>query len=96
MAETASPTRFPIEAIAVTPGPGLKAPHSFSFSQDDQQVTYLLAAGEQAIQQLYALNTTTGESSVLVAPPAPAPACHWPDPVQPRQTRRATAHSGGR
>jgi dipeptidyl-peptidase-4 len=69
MADTVPSAKFPIEAIAVTPGPGLKAPHDFSFSQDDRQVTYLLAAGENAIQQLYALDTTTGESAVLVAPP---------------------------
>ncbi len=69
MADIVSSARFPIEAIAVTPGPGLKAPHDFSFNQDDRQVTYLLAAGEQAIQQLYALDTETGQSSVLVAPP---------------------------
>ncbi len=61
--------RFPIEAIAATPAPGLKAPHDFSFSQDDRQVTYLLAEGDQAIQQLYALDTATGASAVLVAPP---------------------------
>ncbi|HEY7350566.1 MAG TPA: DPP IV N-terminal domain-containing protein [Ktedonobacterales bacterium] len=69
MAETISPARFPIEAIAVVPAPGLKVPNHFSFSQDDRQATYFLAAGEQAIQQLYALDTATGESSVLVAPP---------------------------
>ena len=69
MTDPHSSARFPIEAIAVTPGPGLKVPHGFSFSQDDRYVTYLLAAGESAAQQLYALDTTTGESSVLVAPP---------------------------
>lgn len=69
MADTPPSARFPIEEIAVTPGPGLRVPNSFSFSQDDRQVTYLLAAGENAAQQLYALDTTTGQSSVLVAPP---------------------------
>ncbi len=69
MADTTSRARFPIEEIAVTPAPGLKVPHSFSFSQDDRQVTYLLAAGENAVQQLYALDTAAGQSSVLVAPP---------------------------
>src|SRR5579863_9931792 len=69
MADTISSPRFPIEAVAETPGPGLKAPHSFSFSQDDRLVTYLMAAGEHGIQQLYALDPATGKSSVLVAPP---------------------------
>jgi dipeptidyl-peptidase-4 len=69
MADNVSSARFPIEAIAAAPGPGLKAPHDFSFSQDNRQVTYLLAAGEPVIQQLYALDTETGQSALLVAPP---------------------------
>jgi dipeptidyl-peptidase-4 len=69
MTDPRSSAKFPIEAIAVTPGPGLKVPRSFSFSQDDRYVTYLMAAGESAAQQLYAMDTTTGESRVLVAPP---------------------------
>jgi dipeptidyl-peptidase-4 len=69
MAETHSSAKFSIEDIAATPGPGQKVPHGFSFSQDDRQVTYLLAAGEDAIQQLYALDVETGASTVLVAPP---------------------------
>jgi dipeptidyl-peptidase-4 len=69
MADTTPPSRIPIEEVAVTPAPGLKLPNSFSFSQDDSHVTYLMAAGEQGIQSLYALDTTSGASSVLVAPP---------------------------
>ncbi len=69
MAETHPPARFSIEDVATVPGPGQKVPHSFSFSQDDRQVTYLLAAGEGGIQQLYALDVATGASTVLVAPP---------------------------
>src|SRR5690242_20257415 len=68
MAETQSSAKFSIEDIATVPGPGQKMPHGFSFSQDDRQVTYLLA-GENAIQQLYALDVATSISSVLVAPP---------------------------
>ena len=63
------PRAFLSKTIAELPGPGLKAPHSFSFSQDDRQATYLLADDEQGIQQLYALDTATGASTVLVAPP---------------------------
>ncbi|HEU5366955.1 MAG TPA: DPP IV N-terminal domain-containing protein, partial [Ktedonobacterales bacterium] len=69
MTDAPSNARFPIEAIAVTPGPGLKTPGSFSFSQDDRQVMYLLAAGDDGIQQLYALDVETGATTVLVAPP---------------------------
>src|SRR5579859_337491 len=69
MADISMPPRLPIEEVAVTPAPGMKVPQSFSFSQDDTQVTYLLAAGENAAQQLYALDVATGVSSVLVAPP---------------------------
>ncbi len=60
---------FPIEATAVVPAPGLALPNSFQFSQDDRQLTYLFGEGEQAIQQLYALDIASGAISIQVAPP---------------------------
>jgi dipeptidyl-peptidase-4 len=74
MAESTPPTTppvasFPIAAAAIFPPPGMAVPNSFSFSQDDRQLTYLFGPAGDPIQQLYALDTATGQTSVLVAPP---------------------------
>jgi dipeptidyl-peptidase-4 len=61
--------RFPIEAIARVPVPGMALPNTFSFSQDDALLTYLLGSADDPTQQLWALETTTGDASVLVTPP---------------------------
>ncbi|HEX9057157.1 MAG TPA: DPP IV N-terminal domain-containing protein, partial [Ktedonobacterales bacterium] len=60
---------FPIEAIAVVPSPGMAVPNSFTFSHDDTLVTYLFGSGQPPIQQLFALDTTTGALSLLVGAP---------------------------
>ena len=69
MADAQRPVSFPIEEVAATPLPGKVIPTSFTFSQDGTSVFYLFGAGKQPVQQLYALDTVTGATSVLVAPP---------------------------
>ena len=61
--------RFTIEDIAAFPLPGMAIPNSFAFSHDDTRLTYLLGTGQPPIQQLYALDVATGDSSVLASPP---------------------------
>ena len=69
MADTQRRGSFPIEEVAATPLPGRVIPTSFTFSRDGTSVFYLFGAGKQPVQQLYALDTATGTTSVLVAPP---------------------------
>src|SRR5215472_10756130 len=47
----------------------MAVPNSFSFSLDDRQLTYLFGPTTDPIQQLYVLDTATGQTSLLVAPP---------------------------
>jgi dipeptidyl-peptidase-4 len=69
MADVQRPVSFPIEEVAATPLPGKALPTSFSFSQDGTSVFYLYGTGKHPVQQLYALDTATGATSVLVVPP---------------------------
>ncbi|MBZ0276564.1 MAG: S9 family peptidase [Anaerolineae bacterium] len=59
---------FSIEELAVFPLPGMGLPANFVFSRDDSRLMYLYGDGGP-LQQLYALDTKTGEVRVLVAPP---------------------------
>lgn len=69
MTDNAPVGRFPIEETAVTPMPGMAAPNTFSFSQDGAQVAYLAGSAGDPTQRLWALNTVTGERSVLAEAP---------------------------
>ena len=60
---------IPIEALAVFPPPGMKSPNTFTFSQDGRQLMYLFSGDDDNTQLLYALDTETGQSRVLVEPP---------------------------
>ncbi len=64
-----SAATFSIAEAAVVPAPGMAVPNTFSFSKDDRQLTYLFGPASDPVQQLYALDTATGQSSLLVAPP---------------------------
>ena len=65
------PPRIPIEEIAKFPPPGMSVPVSFSFSPDDSLLTYLYGADGSPVRKLYALDTRTGESSVIQAAAEP-------------------------
>ena len=60
---------FAIADIAEFPPPGWALPNNFAFSHDDTVLTYLLGAGKPPVQQLYALDVASGETTLLVAPP---------------------------
>jgi dipeptidyl-peptidase 4 len=60
---------FAIEEIAVVPAPGMGIPSSFAFSHDDRLLTCLFGSGTPPVQQLQALDTSTGATSTLVTPP---------------------------
>ena len=60
---------FPIEEIAVVPGPGTRVPRAFAFSHDDQLLTYLLAEGASPAQALFVLDVQTGAVTRLAEPP---------------------------
>ncbi len=65
---TDSTHRLPLEALAVFPLPGMAAPNSFVFSRDGSYLLFL-AAREGANQQLYALDTASGETRLAASPP---------------------------
>lgn len=70
MTETSTTSApFSIEETAIVPPPGMKIPTSFSFSRDDAEVTYLLGSGDPPVQQLQALSTSNGATSVRATPP---------------------------
>lgn len=61
--------QLPIEALGIFPPPGMTAPNTFTFTLDDSHLLYLAATPDNPIQQLYAMNTTTGEIRIAVTPP---------------------------
>jgi dipeptidyl-peptidase 4 len=59
---------IPVEELATTLLPGMKFPHTFTFSQDDKTLMYLFS-GEGNSQQVYGLDIESGKTEVLIAPP---------------------------
>jgi dipeptidyl-peptidase-4 len=61
-----SPRPVTVEDVATIPAPGLSIPGDFAFSPDDRLLTYLASPDASLSRQLYALDLSTGETSVLV------------------------------
>lgn len=59
-----------LEDVARLPAPGASAPTAIHFSPDGALVTYLLAGAEDLDRRLYALDLATGETRLLIEPPA--------------------------
>lgn len=59
-----------MEDVARLPAPGTSAPASIAFSPDGAVVTYLLAGVEDLDRRLFALDLATGETRLLIEPPA--------------------------
>ena len=59
---------FPLEATGEFPAPGMTAPGSFSFSDDDTHLTYLLGEPADPWQRLWEMETTTGTTRLLLDP----------------------------
>ena len=60
---------IPIEAVAQMPAPGMTAPVDIQFSPDDARVTYLHSPDHSLTRQLFAYDTKSGETRLLVQPP---------------------------
>lgn len=60
-------SRFPIEEVAKFPAPGMTAPVSCAFSNDDRLVTYLHGEDQSPVRQLHALDIETGERRAILA-----------------------------
>jgi dipeptidyl-peptidase 4 len=56
--------------VARLPAPGTSAPTAIHFSPDGAVVTYLLAGAEDLDRRLYALDLATGQTRLLIEPPA--------------------------
>ena len=65
---THSHAAIPIEELGVVPPPGMEIPNTFRFSRDDRLLFYLHNR-DGGGQLLYALDTASGQTRVLVAPP---------------------------
>jgi dipeptidyl-peptidase 4 len=62
--------KFPIEASASYPAPGMAVPNKFIFSQDDTRLLYLFRTDStNSAQVLHALDVKSGEQSVAAYPP---------------------------
>lgn len=59
---------IPLEALGQRIAPGFATPSAFNFSADGQQLLYL-SPGANGIQSLWTMNTTTGETRILLEPP---------------------------
>jgi dipeptidyl-peptidase-4 len=64
---TTSP--FSIEDTAVIPVPGMTLPNNLSFSLDNARLLYLLGTSSDPAQKLWALETATGATALLLEPP---------------------------
>lgn len=60
---------FSIEDTAVLPAPGMTLPNGLAFSLDDARVLYLLGTTSDPAQKLWALETATGATALLLDPP---------------------------
>ena len=69
MVHRASTSLFSIEATATIPAPGMILPSSLSFSLDNARLLYLLGTSGDPAQKLWALETLTGATALLLEPP---------------------------
>jgi dipeptidyl-peptidase-4 len=68
MVDQPNASRFSIEATAVIPAPGMTLPNNLCFSLDNARLLYLLGTASDAAQQLWALETATGVTALLLEP----------------------------
>jgi dipeptidyl-peptidase-4 len=69
MGDWPSTSLFSIEDTAVIPAPGMTLPNSLSFSWDNARLIYLLGTSSDPAQKLWALETATGATTLLLEPP---------------------------
>ena len=69
MLDPASTSLFSIEATAAIPAPGMLLPTSLSLSLDNAWLLYLLGTASDPAQMLWALETATGATALLLEPP---------------------------
>jgi hypothetical protein len=68
MLDRASTSLFSIEATAAIPAPGMMLPTNLSLSLDNAWLLYLLGTPSDPAQMLWALETATGATVLLLEP----------------------------